>query len=263
MRGHFRCIALVALTAGSLLSPPCSGQSPDGGNKLTAFDNSAPSTGGGSDLPRIGVAVGIGTLGVTIQGATAITPRSNLRLGFNVFNFSDNFDKDGISYDGTLDLRSVEVLYDQYLFGGLHISPGLMLYNGNKLGLAESVPGGQSFTLGGVTYFSNSSNPVNGTGGITMRKAAPMILIGFGNLLPRSSRRFTLNFDIGAVFQGQPKASLNLTGTACTAPGSGCVNAATDPGIQSNIQSEQNKLNKSVSFFKYYPVISLTFGYKF
>jgi hypothetical protein len=47
------------------------------------------------------------------------------------------------------------------------------------------------------------------------------------------------------------------------APGVNCVNAASDPTVQSNIIAEQNKVNNSMSFFKVYPIISIGLGYKF
>jgi len=33
--------------------------------------------------------------------------------------------------------------------------------------------------------------------------------------------------------------------------------------VQSNVVAEQGKINKSVSAFKVYPIISVGFGYKF
>jgi hypothetical protein len=41
------------------------------------------------------------------------------------------------------------------------------------------------------------------------------------------------------------------------------VNAATDLGVQSSVLAEQNKLNNTLSPFKYYPVISIGTGYRF
>ena len=99
---------------------------------------------------------------------------------------------------------------------------------------------------------------------MTFNKVAPMILIGFGNLLPRSQRHFGLNLDAGVAFEGSPKAALNLAGNAClTSTQVACLNAATDPTVQSNVQAEQTKLNNSLSPFKFYPVVALTFSYKF
>jgi hypothetical protein len=90
-----------------------------------------------------------------------------------------------------------------------------------------------------------------------------MVLLGFGNLLPRSGRHFTANFDFGVALQGSPKAALHLNGGACDSRGLNCLNIATDPTVQANIQAEQIKLNKDLKPFKYYPVISLGFGWSF
>jgi hypothetical protein len=220
-----------------------------------------PFSGAGQALPRFGAEVTVSTLGIGVDAATAVTQRSNVRVGFNAFNYSRTFSKDGIRYDGELSLRSFEILYDQYLVGGFHISPGLLAYDGNQGTANASVPGGQSFSLGGATYVSSPANPASGTGVLDTRKVAPMVLLGVGNLLPRSARHFTVNFEGGVVFQGSPKATLNLQGAACVS--SFCQDIASTPAIQSNIQAEQTKINNSVGFFKYYPVLSVGFGYKF
>jgi hypothetical protein len=212
-----------------------------------------------------GVAVSAGTLGIGPQGAVSVTRYSNVQGGFNFFNYTDNFTKDGIDYRGTLKLRSVDLTYDQYFphTGGLHVSAGALIYNGLSANATASVPPGQTFSLGNTTYFSGASNAVSGTGTVSFRKAAPMILIGFGNLLPRSHRHFGLSFEAGVVFQGSPAAILNLTGTACVISATaGCLDTS-NPIVQANVQSEQNKLNRDLHPFSYYPVIQLAFSYKF
>ena len=217
----------------------------------------------GRSLPRFGLAVSIGSLGAGIQAATAVSQSSNVRFGFNYFKYSHGFDKDGISYNGTLKLQSAEILYDQYIGGGFHISPGFMIYDGNKGTATASVPGGQAFTLGGTQYYSDAAAPVGGTGHIQAKKAAPELLIGFGNLLPRSSRHFTANFEFGMVYQGSPNATLALTGNTCASPGKTCGAISGNSVVQASVQSEQNKINSDLSIYKYYPVVRLSFGYKF
>lgn len=103
---------------------------------------------------------------------------------------------------------------------------------------------------------------LTGTGKLDFVKAAPTVMLGFGNLVPQH-RHFTYNFDLGVVFQGSARTKLNLTGNACDPLGLNCVNAATDPTVQANIIGEQNKVNNKLSPFKYYPVISFGFGYRF
>src|SRR5262249_30931467 len=204
----------------------------------------------GQDQPRIAVGAQASTLGIGIEAATAVTSRSNIRGSFNIFNYSQASVKDGIHYDADLELRSLQFTYDQYLKGGFHISPGLLAYNGNRLHADASAPAGQSFSLGGVRYFSSQSNPVAGAGSVELRKAAPMVLFGFGNPLSRKRGHLRLNFDAGIVFQGPPDVTLNLTGSACAInPSSGCVNAATDPIVQSNVQAEQRKIQDDLTGF--------------
>lgn len=214
---------------------------------------------------QVGIGVAAGSLGAGVQAAVSLTKYSNIRGGFNYFSYSDTFNKDGITYNGTLKLQSAEVVWDQYFphLNGLHISSGALIYDANKGNATANVSGGNSFSLGSTTYYSGSSNPITGTGAITFQKAAPMILLGFGNLVPHS-RHFGVNFEVGVVFQGSPNAKLSLAGSACPSSSqTNCVNAATDSGVQANVISEQNKLNNDLNPFKYYPVVSLGFSYKF
>lgn len=215
------------------------------------------------DTPRLGVGVKVSTLGAGIEAATAVTKKSNVRGGFNAFNYGTNLTKDGVGYSGELRLRSADVLYDQYLVGGLHVSPGLLFYNGNRGTATASVPGGQSFSLGGSTYYSSAANPVTGNGTLNLGTVSPMLLVGLGNLLPRSSRHFAVNFEAGVIFQRPPKATLNLNGSTCDSTGTVCLPIAGNSVVQNSVQSEQTKINNDVSFFKYYPIVSMGFGYKF
>ena len=221
---------------------------------------------GGGSTHRIGVGVNVSILlGIGIQGAVELTPKSNVRGGFNFFDYSMTETSSGFSVDGHLHLRSAEALYDWYpLRGAFHLSPGALVYNGNKVTANLTTTSGSTFTLNGTSYTSGGANPATGVASVALNdfKVAPMFLLGWGNLVPRSGRHFGVNFDIGAAAIGTPKLALNLAGTACSASG-GCVNAAADPTVQANIQSTQNKANNSISFLKALPVISIEFGYAF
>ena len=182
-----------------------------------------------------------------------------------MISYSRGFDKDGISYAGTLDFKTFEAHYDIFPFAkSFHISPGVLVYAGDPITATASVPGGQSFSLGNVSYYSDPSNPITGTGKIDFNRAAPMITVGWGNLVSRKEgAHFVVPFEMGVALQGSPKASLALAGNVCDSTGVNCRNAGTDPTVQSNVISEQNKVNSSLSLFKAYPIITLGFGYKF
>jgi hypothetical protein len=214
--------------------------------------------------PQFGVVLKASTLGVGGDVGMSITRLANVRVGFNGLNFSKTFSADGIHYDGTLQFRSAETLVDFTPLGDwFHVSPGLLFYNANKITATGTVPGGRNFDLGGVSFRSSPANPIHGTGRLTVNKTAPMVMFGFGNPIPHH-HRFTIFHDFGIVFQGQPKTTLNLAGTACDpATGLACVNAATSPIVQTQVQAEQTKINKDTSIVKFYPVATLGIGIRF
>jgi hypothetical protein len=227
---------------------------------LTAFASAQSSA-----SQDFGIGVKGSFLGGGVEAAALVTHRTNVRAGFNIIGYSRGFDKDGVDYDGHIGFKTVEAHYDIFPFAGsFHLSPGVLTYIGNPITANASVPGGQSFTLGGQTYYSDTTTPVTGNGKIDFDRVAPMATIGFGNLIPRKeSKHFSLPVEFGVAFQGTPKANLNLAGNVCDAPGVNCRSIASDPTVQANILSEQTKINNSMTFFKAYPIISVGMGYKF
>ena len=261
----FSCSLLVFTCATSFgqSEQPAVTPSPDNSSSQNQFGWKGDSAKEGVGA---GVAVKFSLLGAGIETAMRVSHRSNVRAGFNMISYDRTFDKDGISYAGQLQFKTVEAHYDFFPWAGrFHISPGVLAYIGDPITATASAPANQSFSLGGYTYYSDPANPAHGTGKINFNRAAPTITVGWGNLASRKEgSRFTVPFEIGAAFQGSPKATLNLAGNVCVdAPGVNCVNAATDPTVQSNIIAEQNKVNNSMSFFKVYPIISIGVGYKF
>jgi hypothetical protein len=216
-----------------------------------------------SGLPKFGLGVRASTLGIGVEGATAVSHRNNIRAGFDMFSYGLDFDKDGINYDARLKLRSAHVLLDQYLVGGLHLSPGFMLYNTNKLTATGTAAGGRTFSLGDRTYISQASSPLQGSAELKLGRAAPMLMIGLGNLVPRSGRHFTVNVEAGVVFQKSPEMKLNLSGNACDTVLNVCGPVMSIPGAAENVVKEQNKINDDLKPFKYYPIVSLGFGWSF
>lgn len=214
--------------------------------------------------PRMGVGFKVSTFGLGGEFAVEVSHRSNVRGGFNAFSYSRGYDNSGIHYTGSLTLTSVEAHYDWFPFvKSFHISPGLMVYNDNHVSATASVPGGQTFTLSGTTYESEPSNPVSGTGSLDFNKVAPTIMVGFGNLVRHGRSPFSVTIEGGVAFTGSPKVALNLNGGVCAFNGTLCRSISSDPTVQSNVLAQQTKFNNDVAPFKYYPIISMTFGYRF
>jgi hypothetical protein len=257
---------LATLMCSVLLAAASYGQTSNASEQSApppAATNSTPSSVEGSD--RLGIGVKGSLLGGGFEVAARVTHRTNVRAGFNIFSYSRTFNKDGVAYNGQLSFKTVEAHYDFFPFaGGFHLSPGVLAYVGDPITAGARVPGGQSFTLGGATFFSDTTVPVTGSGKIDFNRAAPLATLGWGNLVPRrASKHFRVPFELGVAFQGTPKATLNLAGNVCDSPGANCRSVSTDSFVQAHIQSEQTKINNSMSLFKAYPIISIGFGYKF
>lgn len=257
---HFVFLACSLLMLGSLTF----GQSTNP-NDQPAPPPPAPSKAVSNGDSRVGIGVKVSLLGGGVEVAARLTHRTNVRAGFNVVSINRDFNKDGIAYNGTLSFKTFEAHYDLFPFAGnFHVSPGVLVYFGDPITASAAVVAGQSFTLGGTTYYSDTTTPVTGTGKIDFNRAAPVATIGWGNLVPRHhNKHFSVPVELGVAFQGSPKATLNLAGNACSAPGVNCVSIATDPTVQANVLSEQTTLNNSMSLFKVYPIISVGFGYAF
>jgi hypothetical protein len=260
----FAAIALLTFSAGTVaVAAPDAPESNATASTASAEPSPAPPAKGSSEgrIP-VGIGVKVSTLGIGGEVAVAVSHRTNIRVGFNAFSYGDTFNKDGVTYKGNLNLRSAQATLDLFPVRWFHVSPGVLMYNGNQVTANLSVPGGQTFTLSNTNYISDAADPINGTGKLAVYKAAPMVLFGIGNLVPRGGH-FSSTFEIGAAYQGPPRVTLNLAGSACDSTGVFCRPVGTDPTIQSNIVAEQAKLNKSASPYKFYPVISFGVGYRF
>jgi hypothetical protein len=184
-----------------------------------------------------------------------------VRAGFNFSQKGLLFNQDGLNYDSTLKFRSAQLLYDFFPWGGrLHVSPGLLIYNGNRIAAKVST-GGNTFFLNGVEYWSLPGNPVRGTAEFTIHPIAPLFLIGFGNLAPRRRRHLTFSIDGGMAYQGSPGVKLALSGAA--APTGFPYADVSDPATQSNLRGEEVRLSNAMSTYRFYPVVSVGLGYRF
>jgi len=266
MNGFFRSLVNGGLLAATCLPGFC--QSATFATEPPSGSGVAPTQAAASkplNPGNVGMGVKLSLLGVGAEGAVRVTHRTNVRAGFNMINYSRNFTKDSITYSGQLSFKTIEAHYDIFPWAkSFHISPGVLVYAGDPITAKANFTPGQSFTLGGQTYYADSTVPLTGNGKIDFNRAAPTLTVGWGNLISRNERQhFSVPFELGVAFQGSPKATLALAGNVCDATGTNCRSVTNDPTAQANVVAEQNKINNSMSFFKAYPIISVGFGYKF
>ncbi len=229
---------------------------------VTAAGQPAPAT-----QPRVGVAFrSLVPFPVGFDVAVALNPKLNFRTGLNFFRLSPEFDDDGTTVAATVRLSGFDTHLDWYPGGGsFHVSPGVLLYNNIGGDLNLTVTPGDSFDLGDSELFSNPANPVKARGSVGFDRVAPSVTVGWGNVLPRGSRRWSVPFELGIIYTRSPTAQLAFSGSACAKSGSAfvnCRNVETDPTLQNEVKKEVSNLNEDISVLKFIPVISLGFAFR-
>src|SRR6516225_10166642 len=269
-RRHLRTLAVVLLT---LIPPLAVAQDnssddakPDSPVALKSADATAKRTAAGtrqSSGSRFGLAFTTSTLGLGADVAFRIVQPVNLRVGFSTFKYGQDGIQDGVSYHGDLTMQSMRALVDLYPFGhGFHVSPGLLFHNANHVTASAALPTGKVLSAGDESFIVDPQNPIVGSAKSRVHSVAPMLMVGFGSLLPKKSH-FAYSFDVGVVYQGSPTSTFKLAGGACDPTGQFCGNVADDASIQGQAQSARQDLNSAVSFMRFYPLFSVSVGYHF
>jgi len=223
------------------------------------------------DAPFSQIAFGAGfsPLGINLLAATNLSRYLNLRATGNILMFSkNNISTSGMNVDASVNLASAGVSLDYYPFPrhGFRLSPGMLFYNTNSASGTVMVPGGTSFTLNNVTYYASTKNPVTGVAklGLNSRNPAFTLTTGWGNVIRHDGGHFSFPFELGVAFVGAPSVKVALTsGQVCDANGQNCVDVATDPNVQANLQEQVNKYKSDVEPLKTYPIVSFGVAYSF
>ena len=214
--------------------------------------------------PFRSVAIGFkaNTLGAGFELATPVSRSFNLRTSINGFAFDDQFSIDGINYDARLHLKSSGTTLDWFPGGhSFHVSPGI-LYVKNTLSAPAFVHPGQTFVLGSQGFTNSVDDPVNGSASVIYpNKFSPMLMLGFGNIIPRSGRHLSVPFEFGVAYTGAPQINVTLDGTACTSQG--CVSFAGNAEAQEYVKQEVHILNEDLKKFPVFPIVSLGLAYHF
>jgi hypothetical protein len=201
-----------------------------------------------------------GTLGTGVEIATPLAGRINLRSGFNFFAFTDPYNMDGVDYDARMHLQSSQTTLDWFV-GNFHISPGF-LYFKSGMTAPTSVGPGRTFVLGKQTFLNSVDDPVTGSSSVIYpRKFAPLLLLGYGNLLPRSGQHLTLPIEVGVAYTGAPLIDVALNGSACVTDG--CVNFSQNADAQKFLKQEIQILNEDLKHYPVFPIVTGGLAYRF
>jgi hypothetical protein len=201
-----------------------------------------------------------GTLGTGIEIATPLAGRINLRSGFNFFAFTDPYSMDGVNYDARIRLQSSQTTLDWFV-GKFHISPGF-LYFKSGMTAPNSVGPGRTFVLGTQTFLNSVDDPVTGSSSVIYpRSFAPLLLFGYGNLLPRSGEHLSIPIEVGVAYTGAPLINVALNGTACVTDG--CVNFSQNADAQKFLKQEIQILNEDLKHYPVFPIATVGLAYRF
>jgi hypothetical protein len=230
--------------------------------KKSSTEASAPKQIGAKPFSKVALGFKASTLGTGLELATPLLRSMNLRIGANIFAFGYAFSIDGVDYNSDLHFRSAQASLDWFpTHSSFHISPGI-LYGRNSLSALAAVPPGQSFSLGDQPLINSIDDPMGGTASAVFpRNFAPTLMVGYGNMIPRTGNHFSFPLELGVAFTGRPLIDLKLSGTACTTDG--CFYSVTDPTTQIGLQKEIAKLNNDVRWFPIYPIVSAGVAYRF
>jgi hypothetical protein len=212
----------------------------------------------------MGTTLSIGGLG--FQVATPLATKLNLRVGASMLNYSPTIMEEGFPIDGRVRMRSANVGVDVYPYrGSFHITPGITLYNGNRMTATTSIAPGGSFTINDNLYISDASDPVRGWFDVKLGpRIAPSLTMGWGNMLKRS-KNWNLQTDFGIQYIGRPSFTLVMTGTVCEPnnPSNGCTSIQSDPDSLADLRQEQATVNQDIQVLRFYPILSTSLSYRF
>ncbi len=240
-----------------------------GGSASQTMRPYPPVASAAAPFSRVAFGGGISPLGINLIAATNVNRHLNLRGSGNLFKLTENnISTNGFNVDANLNLASAGLSADVFPFPnrGFRLSPGLLFYNHNRASATFNVQGGTSFTLNNYTYYASSANPVMGAGslGLNSRKPAFTVTTGWGNMIPHNGGHWSFPFEVGVAFIGAPSLNIALTsGQVCDAQGLNCVNVATDPDVQANLQAQIAKYRSDLDPLKTYPIISGGVAYSF
>lgn len=227
---------------------------------------------------RIAIGANVSTFGPGLQITTFITPHLNLRTSGSYFRHTTNFTTEGFSPTAKFNLMSARVSADIYPFhSGFRVSPGVLVYNGNKMTANAAIASGTSFTLNGNTYYSANANPAlgmtplhgNAELGLNTRRPAFTVTTGWGNTIPHDGGHWSVPFEAGVALTGQPSLNANLAGWACVDQLlTECTDVASSTNpiaieIQNDLGAQITKWKNNLSPLGTYPIVSVGVAYSF
>ena len=188
---------------------------------------------------NFGLGARAGTLGIGLEATWRALPWVDLRAGFNRHDYDNRGTHADIPYNATLAFDNYYTTANlRFPLNPLRLTVGVFS-NSNELQLTSAGDG--RLEIGGSTF--NLADVGTMRGITSFSTTAPYLGIGgdfaiFG--------RVGLNLDLGVLWQGKPRVTLNADGVL-----------ESDPIFQSALEAERRELDNDISSYKAWPVFSL------
>jgi len=179
-----------------------------------------------------GIGIKAGTTGIGADVGFGIAPTVSGRVGYSALRWKYDVNTSNANYDGHLSLSNLNAFLDFHPLGPAFRVTGGVFLNNNKYEATGRPSGG----LPGS--FNATVKPGNST--------APYLGIGWGNVAGAGVNFYA---DLGLMFMGSPKATLNAD---CTG-----LSAGQCASLQSAAAAQQAELEDKLKHFKTYPVFNL------
>lgn len=210
-------------------------------------------------------------LGLGISVGMPLGERFNLRGAYHGFSYDiDDVEKNGATYKGELELKTIGLFADWHPFKGAFRVTGGFASNGNQINLTGKPNGGQ-FDVGNCTYESDPADPLRIDGTVEFSSSAPYLGIGWGGNL-NAEPGFYGTFDLGVLFSGSPDTSLQGQGSARNANAGQAAtcgdpvnyqDVSTYPEFQQEVQNAEDEVNDETDQYKLWPNIAFGLGWRF
>lgn len=194
----------------------------------------------------------IGTTGLGAEVQFRATDRITLRVGGDFLKVDEEFESDGIAYDGELDFTTGSAFVDLHPFESPFFVSAGAYFGGRDVDLVAQSAGGD-VEIGDQIFTAEQAGQI--TGDLTFGDFAPFVGLGWNNTF-RTDGRWGFKAVVGAAFGEDPEATLTRTGGVA-------LPAPVQTALDAELRDEERELENDADDFKVFPVLQLGLTYRF
>lgn len=207
------------------------------------------------------IAPKVSSLGVGAEYMYHYSDQFSFGAGAYGLGLNRSFNKNKVNYDGKVQLFNLGAFaqynpWDAGWVSGIGFKGGL-IFNDNKVTLTAKPSASGSFTFNNQVYTTSVVGKVDGKA--TTNQLAPYLGVTWSSG-DTSQEGLAFTADVGVMFSGKPKLSLNAQ---CNATSNAPGVADPCPSLLRDIEAERKSTQQKLDKFKVYPVASVGLIYRF